>query len=211
MTEKIKNCKLESSTHRLVLNFLNEAVRVEDLVYGKPPSIHVHPTEHPEHHIEKRQEIIDFETAKDIIELRNKKFPLGFRHIDELRELRRFTDKILDRLILPFSDSVIGEWNDFPVDIPRRGNGSRDGVVHAALLKTGKVLFITADETTLLWDPEDTTATTFEDPVNQPHTMPLGYSQLCGHHVQLSDEKGSLLSPKLSDSCLAKKNISRQM
>ncbi|HZN38760.1 MAG TPA: hypothetical protein VFD82_08145 [Planctomycetota bacterium] len=31
-----------------------------------------------------------------------------------------------------------------------------------------------------------------EDPVNQPDTMPAGYSQLCGHHVFLTD--GDLLS-----------------
>lgn len=69
-----------------------------------------------------------------------------------------------------------------------------DGVVHAIMLKTGKVLFITADQTTLLWNPEDATAATFEDPVNQPHSMPGGYSQICGHHVQLSDGNGSVLS-----------------
>ena len=69
---------------------------------------------------------------------------------------------------------------------------SRDGVVHAALCHTGKVLFITADETTMLWDPNNTTASTFENPVNQPRTMPDGYSQLCGHHVFLPD--GRLLS-----------------
>jgi hypothetical protein len=85
-----------------------------------------------------------------------------------------------------------GSWSVFPQSIPRRGPGGYDGVIHAALLHTGKVLFITADETTLLWDPENTTASTFEDPVNQPHTMPGGYSQLCGHHVFLSD--GKLLS-----------------
>ncbi|MCH8806774.1 MAG: DUF1929 domain-containing protein [Planctomycetes bacterium] len=35
-------------------------------------------------------------------------------------------------------------------------------------------------------------ASTFEDPTNQPHLMPNGYSQLCGHHVFLSS--GKLLS-----------------
>lgn len=45
-------------------------------------------------------------------------------------------------------------------------------MVHAALLHTGRVLFITADETTLLWNPEDATPTAFEDPVNQPHLIP---------------------------------------
>jgi hypothetical protein len=54
------------------------------------------------------------------------------------------------------------------------------------------VLFITADETTVLWDPNNTAPSTFEDPINQPHTMTDGYSQLCGHHVFLPD--GQLLS-----------------
>ena len=73
-----------------------------------------------------------------------------------------------------------------------RGLRTHEGVVHAALLRTGKVLFITADETTLVWDPEDVTAAAFQEPRNQPHSMPGGYSQLCGHHVFLSD--GRLLS-----------------
>jgi hypothetical protein len=42
------------------------------------------------------------------------------------------------------------------------------------MLHTGKVLFITADETTLLWNPNDTTPATFEDPLNQPHLTPDG-------------------------------------
>jgi len=186
---------LTPDIHRNVLKFLNEAVRPEDLVYGKQSTIHAHPHEiHPEHHTEKRAQIIDPESAREIFELRESKFPLGFRIIDELRVLRRFNRELLDRLVFPFSAGVIGRWQDFPVDIPRRGDGTMDGVVHAALLKktsgnNGRVLFITADQTTLLWNPEDTTATTFSNPINQPHTMPGGYSQLCGHHVQLSDGK----------------------
>jgi hypothetical protein len=57
-------------------------------------------------------------------------------------------------------------------------------------LHTSKVLFITADETTLLWNPDDATPATFEDPVNQPHLTPdaaSGYSVLCGGHSFLSD------------------------
>lgn len=70
----------------------------------------------------------------------------------------------------------------------------RDGIVHAIMLKSGQVLFITGDETTLLWNPEDTNPlTSFEDPMNQPHLMPLGYSQVCSHHIQLSDADGSIL------------------
>ena len=93
-----------------------------------------------------------------------------------------------------FSNSFYGSWSVFPQRIPRWGPGGYDGVVHAALLHTGQVLFITADETTLLWNPNDTTPATFEDPVNQPHLTPdaaSGYSVLCSGHSFLSD--GQLL------------------
>lgn len=188
---------INAAEHRLVLQYLNEAVRAEDLMYGKPITAHVHPEEiHPEHHDhdEEREEIIESKMAKKILEFRDQKYPLGFRHWEELTQIEHFNPEILDDLVFRFSASVRGQWNDFPVNIPQRGPGTIDGVVHAALLKTGKVLFITADETTLLWNPEDTTPATFEDPTNQPHLMPGGYSQICGHHVQLSDSKGSLLS-----------------
>jgi hypothetical protein len=188
--------EIKPAEHRLILKFLNDAVRAEDLMYGRPPTTHVHPTDvHPEHHDHehKRKEIINRELAHRILDLRDKKFPLGFRHWEELLNIKDFLPHLLDDLVFSFSRSVIGEWTDFPVNVPRRGNMSMDGVVHAILLKTGKVLFITADETTLLWNPEDSTPATFENPVNQPHTMPGGYSQVCGHHTQLSDSQGSIL------------------
>jgi len=120
---------------------------------------------------------------------------LGFRHFRELLIAPRINPRILEWLRELFSSRVYGTWDDFPVPIPRRGPGGYDGVVHAALLHTGKVLFITADETTLLWDPEDTTAATYENPVNQPHLTPNaaeGYSVLCSGHSFLSD--GQLLA-----------------
>jgi WD40 repeat protein len=188
---------IKPSEHKLILKFLNEAVRAEDLMFGMPETIHSHPKDpHPEHthHDKHRHEIIKSDAAKKIIELRTRKFPLGFRHLDELQLIKDFSFDWLKDLIFSFSNAVLGEWNDFPVDIPRRGNMSRDGIVHAIMLKSGQVLFITGDETTLLWNPEDTNPlTTFEDPTNQPHLMPLGYSQVCSHHAQMSDADGSVL------------------
>lgn len=122
--------------------------------------------------------------AEKVFAFREREHPLGFRH---LRELEQLDGRLLDFLRAHFTDAIFGSWSTFPHPIPRRGPGSYDGVVHAALLHAGKVLFITADETTLLWDPANPAASSFEDPVNQPHTMPGGYSQLCGHHVFLSD------------------------
>lgn len=190
--------KLKKNTHRRILNFLNEAVQPEDLVYEKKVLVHTGPhDEHNEMHEDnpdelhkERKTILDYEIAKELIEFRDREYPLGFRHIREVLDLKIFDRKHLDVLWEHFSDIFYGNWSTFPVDIPRRGPGGYDGIVHAALLHTGKVLFITADETTLLWDPNDTTAATFEDPVNQPHQIPNateGYSILCGGHSFLSD------------------------
>lgn len=191
---KLHELKLKASIHRRILNFINQAVRAEDLVYekmhlGHGEGDHLH-EDNPEELNKKPKKILDFDTAKEIITFRDREFPLGFRNLRELMELKIFDRHRLDILLHHFSDMMYGSWSTFPVDIPRRGPGGYDGIVHAALLHTGKILFITADETTLLWDPEDTTAATFENPVNQPYLIPNaaeGYSVLCGGHSFLSD------------------------
>jgi len=189
-----KKLDLEPSIHRRILNFLNDAVWVEDLVNERITNIH--PEGNPNHEAnlaelrEKPKKILDFQIAKQVIDFRDREYPLGFRNIKELSAIREFNRKHLDHLLSHFSEFFYGRWDAFPIPIPRRGPGGYDGVVHAALLHTGKVLFVTADETTILWDPENTSSTTFEDPVNQPHQTPdavSGYSVLCGGHSFLSD------------------------
>ncbi len=183
--------------HRRILNFLNEAVSPEDLMFEKLMTVHaegglghqgnpVH-EDNPDTMNMKRKMIMPRETANRLFEFREKEFPLGFRHIREVLVENVVVLKDLRHLFDLLSDSMFGRWDTFPLPIPRRGPGGTDGVVHAALCHTGKVLFITAAETTMLWDPNNTAASTFEDPVNQPD-----YSQLCGHHVFLPD--GRLLS-----------------
>ena len=194
--ENGKQFKVKAANHRRILNFLNEAVQPDDLMFEKAPSVHgeghmIH-EDNPEELKMERKKILDRKVAEQIIGFRDLEFPLGFRNLRELIGIKNFDLKHIEILFHHFSEMFYGSWEVFPQSIPRRGPGGYDGVVHAALLHTGKVLFITADETTLLWDPENVTPTTFEDPVNQPHTMPGGYSQLCGHHVFLSD--GRLLS-----------------
>src|SRR5262245_27372481 len=192
--------RLESAIHRRVLNFLNEAIQPQDLVYEKlpPPNpemdpLHEHNQDHENNTVKlmlEPRKILDPEIAMKIIDFRDREFQLGFRNVKEVQELKAFNRRHLDILRHNFSNLFYGSWSVFSQNIPRRGPGSYDGVVHAALLHTGKVLFITADETTLLWNPEDTTPGTFEDPVNQPHLTPdamSGYSVLCGGHSFLSD------------------------
>jgi Domain of unknown function (DUF1929)./Glyoxal oxidase N-terminus. len=189
-----KTFKLDIAVHRRILNFLNEAIQPEDLVYEKVPlpNPEVDPIheDNPEELKLKRKKILDFEVAKEVIEFRDQEYPLGFRNLKEVLDLKVFDRRHLDVLLHHFSNMFYGSWSVFPQSIPRRGPGGYDGVVHAALLHTGKVLFITADETTMLWNPDDTTPATFEDPVNQPHQTPdvmSGYSVLCSGHSFLSD------------------------
>jgi len=189
-----KTFKLDIAVHRRILNFLNEAIQPEDLVYEKVPlpNPEVDPIheDNPEELKLKRKKILDFKVAKEVIEFRDQEYPLGFRNLKEVLDLKLFDRRHLDVLLHHFSNMFYGSWSVFPQSIPRRGPGGYDGVVHAALLHTGKVLFITADETTLLWNPDDTTPATFEDPVTQPHLTPdamSGYSVLCGGHSFLSD------------------------
>jgi Galactose oxidase-like, Early set domain len=195
---------LDPALHRRVLNFLNEALQPQDLMFEKlpPPNPemdhdhedHEDHEDHQERRAVDRRRILGRDIAKEIIEFRDREFPLGFRNVKELLKLEAFTLEHLETLQQAFSNSFYGSWLVFPQAIPRRGPGGYDGVVHAAMLHTGKVLFITADETTLLWNPNDTTPATFEDPLNQPHLTPdaaLGYSVLCGGHAFLSD--GQLL------------------
>jgi hypothetical protein len=187
--------ELEPAVHRRILDFVNGAVRADDLVHEKlpPPTPEI---DHPIHDAPPdggqptRRKILDRDVATDVIDFRDREFPLGFRHVKELLTLEGFDLGSLEVLQHHFSTSFYGAWSVFPQPIPRRRPGGYDGVVHAALLHTGEVLFITADETTLLWNPDDTSPTTFEDPVNQPHLTPdaaSGYSVLCGGHSFLSD------------------------
>lgn len=181
---------LDPATHRRLLLFLNEAAIPEDLMFERPFELEEAEPHEDDPAAQRRARlmpILERDVAEQLLDFRNREYPLGFRHVAELRPLRVFWDDILKWLLHHFSHLFYGAWSVFPQPIPHRGPGTYDGVVHAALLHTGQVLFITADETTLLWDPEDATPATFEDPQNQPT-----YSQLCGHHVFLSD--GKLLS-----------------
>ena len=191
--------QLDPTVHRRILNFLNEAVEPTDLIREKVPlpPPEGHEDEHGDGHpaaAREPQTILDSDIAEELIAFRDREYPLGFRHVKELQPIRGFHLDVLEILQHIFGYRFYGRWSVFPQPIPRRGPGTIYGVVHAALLHTGKVLFITADETTLLWNPNDTSPASFEDPVNQPHLTPdaaSGYSVLCSGHSFLSD--GQLL------------------
>ena len=96
-----------------MLAFLNDAVRPDDLVYGKPVSVHIHPNDpHPEHHADhgghRRQRFMPANMAAEIMKLRESRYPLGFRNWRELLDLERFRPGLLDDLIARFSAATRG-------------------------------------------------------------------------------------------------------
>jgi hypothetical protein len=186
-----------AAMQRRVLQFVNQAMSPEDLMFFKPMMVHtegglVHQgnpmhEDNPAAMQAERKPLMTLDTAKRVLAEREKNFPLGFQHINQV--FRAIDISRFHHLFDLLSDSIFGRWDPFPQPIPRRGPGTTDGVVHAALCYTGKVLFITADETTVLWDPNNVAPSTFEDPINQPHLLPGGHSVLCGHQVFLNDGK----------------------
>ena len=195
---KPKELKLKASTHRRILNFLNEATRPEDLMFEK---IITHDEgnlpheDNPEELEVKRKKILDFDIAKEIIEFRDKEQPFGFRNLKELVDLKRFDRRHLDVLLNHFSHAMFGSWSTLPYSIktPKTSGATPTDVevVHAALLHTGKVIFIPADFSnsnwpTPIWDPGDEVNPLFEYPVTNPD-----YSLLCSGHSFLSN--GNLL------------------
>ena len=188
-----KPTRLDPAVHRRLLTFLNQAVRPDDLEYERPAAIPDVGAFHEDgQDVGEREgtKLLDPAIARAIVDARDAEAPLGFRSFDEVLEITKLEWAQFDTLLHHLSEVFFGTWSVFPQPIPHRGPGTYDGVVHAALLHTGQVLFITADETTLLWNPEDPTPMTFEDPVNQPHLIPdaaEGYSVLCSGHSFLSD------------------------
>ena len=125
---KHKEQKLKASTHRRILNFINEAVRPEDLVYEKMAMVHgegghMNHEDNPEELKMKKKTILDFDIAKEIIEFRDREYPLGFRNLKELLDVKIFDRRHLDILLHHFSDMMYGSWSTFAVDITRRAGG----------------------------------------------------------------------------------------
>jgi len=193
---KHQELKLKASIHRRILNFINQATRPQDLMFKK---IITHDEGNPLHEDNpeelelKREKILDFEMAKEIIEFRDREYPFGFRNLKELIDIKRFDRKHLDILFAHFSNSIFGSWGTLPYTIktPKTPGATPTDVevVHAALLYTGKVIFIPADFSnanwpTPIWDPGDEANPLFEYPVTNPD-----YSLLCSGHTFLSDGK----------------------
>ncbi len=141
----------DHKTHRRLLRFLNAARTPEDLVYAplneikaeeqqtlKRPDVDEPGQEKP------RKKLIEFDEARGILEGRNRIGPLyGFVHLDYLKEigLRDRFAKYLEVLSMHLSSAIYGEWSDAgPIEDPN--TNAAITVVHAAMLRTGWVMFI---------------------------------------------------------------------
>lgn len=175
---------LSPAHHKRILNFINNAGSPLDLmkVPVRPMSADQMADMEPgDAGMQKQMKLMDAKSAQAMFELRELEFPLGFTNISQLARIANIN---ILKLIQWLSDSMFGSWQTLPYTIPRQGAGSVS-IVHAALLHTGKVLFLD-DGPTPIWDPNDEVTPQFEFPANNPD-----YSLTCSGHSFLSN--GTLL------------------
>ena len=106
----------------------------------------------------------------------------GFTDLQQVAEIRGLSRKIFDHLVYHFGSSFYGQWS-MPYDTSMP-DGTAYHIAHAAVLRTGWVLFLpeSTTKTTLLWDPSDEVNPQFEFMFNQPDEY-----LFCSGHAFLSD------------------------
>lgn len=170
MTEKhdqlIDAARLERGVHRRILEHLNAARRPEDLLRSLDET-----------------GADGGKLAKALLSHRDAFSPFGFTHLNQLAAIKELRRPLIDRLIHLFGPMFYGQWALTPYDT-RLPNGTAYHVAHAAMLRTGRVLFLPeADlKTTLLWDPTDLVNPQFEFLVDQPDE-----ELFCSGHSFMSD------------------------
>jgi hypothetical protein len=184
----------DPQTQRRLLRFINAARTPETLAFLPKNEI---PLEEPDpvarhpvfrHEMEEREAITDLAHAKRLLNARDDNSPtIGFTHIDDLREAigRLDLGKWLDKVIACMGPASFGQWTDIgPV---QTADGTPVEVVHAAMLRTGWVLFIEAacrpnsPSLTPLWNSLNRATVEFKSPT--PPTDNL----YCSGHSFLSD------------------------
>ncbi len=169
--EKHTEVNFSPAVQRRILRFLNAARRAEDMVQRPNQGVEVMPErpgfKGPDVHeaMKKhgKEPGLDLESAKRLIDWRDKNTPFGFTNIPEIIELIRLD--ILRKWFFWFGPACYGQWDPL-MSIP----GGYDWPVHAAMLKSGKVLFfgLPTGVNTVLWDPNAAGAAAFTAPANQP-------------------------------------------
>ena len=178
----------KSDVHTLerVLRFVNAARVATDLTV-LPHDLRVvdeaaaHMGDIP-HHVEQRRSL-DIKTATRILKARREADLLhGFVAI---KDLIGIDQRILDIFLSAFGPATYGRW-DYLYDM--EAGGVELSIEHAALLRTGEVVFIESGTDTILWDPADEVTPTVYHHSRRPITG-LTADLFCSGHVFLSDGK----------------------
>lgn len=180
---------IDVKTARRMLAWVNNASRPEDLMRPPEALTHLHveyrrrgfPERHPpvedEHgeHVEQPPEKL----AAELLKRRDENPVYGIVRIADLLAIDKVRD-LLRRWWFYFSRASKGEWTG-PFNLPA---GAFDRPVHAAVLRTGKVLFfgLPTGKDSWLWTPNGASAGTVAPTANQP-----GDSLFCSGHSFLSD------------------------
>jgi hypothetical protein len=187
MRSTTKGARIAAAVHRRILEFLNSASRPADLMYLPHDINDLRIADRGLRGPDGRRRLIDEDVAKDILEVRDHAGPYGFMNVDQMViEAEGIVDEYLDDLIEGFGEQALGVWQSLPYNT-QQPSGSSVDVAHAAMLHTGKVLFIPADYQnqgwpTPIWDPSDEVNPQFEYPLTNPD-----YALFCGGHSFLSD------------------------
>jgi len=179
----------DAHVHRRVLNFLNSATRPKDLIYPPRPVRRRHHGQVQEDvrtdYDLKSDPILDADLSKAIFDRRESFAPFGYRHIQELFEIKEVNwGGIFEKWLHYFGHSIYGHWESF--GDTQRPDGTAFSVAHAAMTHTDHVLFLPQSDTneTLLWDITDEASPHFEFPGIQPTEY-----LFCSGHSFLSDGK----------------------
>lgn len=146
---ELKDEEIDPRTHRRILRFLNAARVPQDLAFAPTNKVEADEQEGLKrpivnHEPEPREKLIEIEEARQILDARDKRSPLnGFFHLNELREIGLLDrlGKFFDVLTLHLSSATYGQWSDAG-QIEDPATGATINVAHAAVLRTGWVMFI---------------------------------------------------------------------
>jgi len=144
-----KDKNIDPQTHRRLLRFLNAARTPQDLAFAPTNEVMADEQEglkRPvvDHEPKPREKLIDIEEARLLLEGRDKLNPLnGFMHVEQLATvgLRDRLAKYLGFLSKHLSRATYGQWIDGAA-IENPATGATINVAHAAVLRTGWVMFI---------------------------------------------------------------------
>ncbi|HEX6200839.1 MAG TPA: galactose oxidase-like domain-containing protein [Thermoanaerobaculia bacterium] len=180
---------IDVKTARRMLAWVNNASRPEDLMRPPEALTHLHveyrrrgfPERHPpvgdehEEHVEQPPEKL----VAELLKRRDESPVYGIVRIADLLAIDKIRD-LLRRWWFYFSRASKGEWTG-PFNLPA---GAFDRPVHAAVLRTGKVLFfgLPTGKDSWLWTPSGASAGTVAPTANKP-----GDSLFCSGHSFLSD------------------------